>query len=120
MNPYIWLSQISGNFGVAKDALAEIASRLRVRTLRDANAGSEPGPVGPAGPVQGFGPARSLAGRGPLPSGTMGASSSGAYEPFRVIFFSHFILSSVKYMFICLPCNYLLSVCNKCYRRWFC
>lgn len=74
------LVQISGNFGVAKDALAEIASRLRARTLRDANAGVEPGPVGP---VQGFGPARSLPGRGPPPSGTMGASSSGGYEPLR-------------------------------------
>ncbi|CAK9150702.1 unnamed protein product [Ilex paraguariensis] len=40
------LVQISGNFSVVKDALAEIASRLRMRYLRDANAGAEPGPVG--------------------------------------------------------------------------
>ncbi|XP_034889551.1 KH domain-containing protein At4g18375 isoform X1 [Populus alba] len=74
------LVQISGNYGVAKDALAEIASRLRARTLRDANAGTEPGPVGP---VPGFGPARNLPGRGPQPSGMMAASSSGGYEPLR-------------------------------------
>ncbi|XP_037491940.1 KH domain-containing protein HEN4 isoform X2 [Jatropha curcas] len=74
------LVQITGNFVVAKDALSEIASRLRVRTLRDANAGAESGPVGP---VQGFGPARSLPGRGPPPSGIMGASSSGGYETIR-------------------------------------
>ncbi|XP_061947962.1 RNA-binding KH domain-containing protein RCF3-like [Populus nigra] len=74
------LVQISGNYGVAKDALAEIASRLRARTLRDANAGTEPGP---AGPVPGFGPARNLPGRGPQPSGMMAASSSGGYEPLR-------------------------------------
>ncbi|KAF2313768.1 hypothetical protein GH714_013300 [Hevea brasiliensis] len=41
------LVQISGNFAAAKDALVEIASRLRARTLRDANAGVEPAPVGP-------------------------------------------------------------------------
>ncbi|KAG5227158.1 hypothetical protein OIU78_026369 [Salix suchowensis] len=74
------LVQISGNYGVAKDALAEIASRLRSRTLRDANAGTEPGPVGP---VPGVGPARNLPGRGPQPSGMMAASSSGGYEPRR-------------------------------------
>lgn len=65
------LVQISGNFTVAKDALVEIASRLRVRTLPDANAGAEPGP------------AQSLSGRGPPPSGTMGASNSSGYEPIR-------------------------------------
>ncbi|KAJ6684373.1 KH DOMAIN CONTAINING RNA BINDING PROTEIN [Salix viminalis] len=74
------LVQISGNYGVAKDALAEIASRLRSRTLRDANAETEPGPVGP---VPGVGPARNLPGRGPQPSGMMAASSSGGYEPRR-------------------------------------
>ncbi|KAK6913500.1 K Homology domain, type 1 [Dillenia turbinata] len=41
------LVQISGNYGVAKDALGEIASRLRARFLRDANAGAEHAPVGP-------------------------------------------------------------------------
>ncbi|KAJ9147355.1 hypothetical protein P3X46_029529 [Hevea brasiliensis] len=77
------LVQISGNFAAAKDALVEIASRLRARTLRDANAGVEPAPVGP---VKGFGAARSLPGRGPPPSGIMGASSSSGYEPLRVNF----------------------------------
>ena len=63
--------------------MAEIASRLRVRTLRDANSVAEPGPVGP---VQGFGPGRSLPGRGFPPSGMMGAGSSGGHETLRVIF----------------------------------
>ncbi|KAE8022096.1 hypothetical protein FH972_007929 [Carpinus fangiana] len=75
------LVQVSGNFGVAKDALAEIASRLRVRTLRDANAGAEAAPVGPA---RGFGPAGSMPGGGFPPSGTMGAGSSGRYDPLKV------------------------------------
>uniref|UniRef100_A0A2P2K3I0 Poly RC-binding protein n=1 Tax=Rhizophora mucronata TaxID=61149 RepID=A0A2P2K3I0_RHIMU len=70
------LVQISGNFGVAKDALAEIASRLRVRTLRDANVGAESGHVGS---VRGFGPARP--GRGPLPSSMIGGSISNRCEP---------------------------------------
>ncbi|KAJ9173067.1 hypothetical protein P3X46_016242 [Hevea brasiliensis] len=74
------LVQISGNIAVAKDALAEIASRLRVRTLRDANAGVEPGPVGP---VHEYRATQSLPGRGPPPSGIMGASSSGGYKPLR-------------------------------------
>ncbi|KAF2299519.1 hypothetical protein GH714_032342 [Hevea brasiliensis] len=74
------LVQISGNIAVAKDALTEIASRLRVRTLRDANAGVEPGPVGP---VHEYRPTQSLPGRGPPPSGIMGASSSGGYKPLR-------------------------------------
>ncbi|KAH9675781.1 Flowering locus K domain [Citrus sinensis] len=74
------LVQISGNFGVAKDALTEIASRLRARTLRDANVGAEPAPVGP---VQLVGAAGGLPSRGPLPSGPVGAGISGGYEPFR-------------------------------------
>ncbi|WCJ25378.1 RNA-binding KH domain-containing protein [Euphorbia peplus] len=74
------LVQISGSFAVAKDALAEIASRLRVRTLRDANTGTEPGPPGR---VQGFGPTRNLPGRNPQLSDILGAGSSGGYEAFR-------------------------------------
>ncbi|GKV16813.1 hypothetical protein SLEP1_g27395 [Rubroshorea leprosula] len=74
------LVQISGNFRVAEDALGEIASRLRVRTLRDANAGAEPAPTGP---VQGFGPGRSLPGSGPPPSAAISAGKFGGYEPFR-------------------------------------
>ncbi|XVF31604.1 hypothetical protein REPUB_Repub17cG0005500 [Reevesia pubescens] len=73
------LVQISGNFGVARDALAEIASRLRVRALRDVNAGAEPAPVGH---VHGFGPARSMS-DGPLPAAAIGRCRSGGYEPFR-------------------------------------
>ncbi|KAI8018029.1 RNA-binding KH domain-containing protein RCF3 [Camellia lanceoleosa] len=75
------LVQISGNFGVAKDALAEVASRLRARCLRDANAGAgagaEPATVGP---VKGFGPAGSLPGGGPRPSGPVRPGSSSGYE----------------------------------------
>ncbi|GMY24403.1 KH domain-containing protein At4g18375-like isoform X1 [Fagus crenata] len=75
------LVQVSGNFGVAKDALAEIASRLRVRTVRDANAAAETASVGPA---QGLCPTGSIPGGGLPPSGTMGASSSGRYDPLKV------------------------------------
>ncbi|KAJ9682898.1 hypothetical protein PVL29_018761 [Vitis rotundifolia] len=71
------LVQISGNFGVAKDALAEIASRLRVRCLRDANGGVEPAPVGP---VPGFGHPGKLPGGLPPSSGALGAGSSGGFE----------------------------------------
>ncbi|GFY82872.1 RNA-binding KH domain-containing protein [Actinidia rufa] len=74
------LVQISGNFGVAKDALAEIASRLRARCLRDANGGAEPAPVRP---VKGFGHAGSLPGRGSYPSGPIRAGSSSGYEPLK-------------------------------------
>ncbi|XVF20821.1 hypothetical protein REPUB_Repub12eG0035500 [Reevesia pubescens] len=73
------LVQISGNFGIAKDALAEIASRLRVRTLRDVNAGAEPAPLGP---VHRFGPARSMP-DGPSPAAEIGPGRSYGYEPFR-------------------------------------
>ncbi|XP_050269832.1 KH domain-containing protein At4g18375-like isoform X2 [Quercus robur] len=76
------LVQVSGNFGVAKDALAEIASRLRVRTLRDANAAAESAPVGPS---QGLRPAGSIPGGGLPQSGTMGAGSSGRYDPLKVV-----------------------------------
>ncbi|GFZ15898.1 RNA-binding KH domain-containing protein [Actinidia rufa] len=75
------LVQISGNFGVAKDALAEIASRLRARCLRDASGGAEPAPVRP---VKGFGHAGSLPGRGSYPSGPIRAGSSSGYEPLKV------------------------------------
>ncbi|XP_059639720.1 RNA-binding KH domain-containing protein RCF3-like [Cornus florida] len=75
------LVQISGSLGVAKDALAEIASRLRTRCLRNANAGVEPAPVGP---VKGFGTAGNLHGGGPHPpvqrSGSIRAASSSGYE----------------------------------------
>lgn len=83
--PELWVFQISGNFGVAKDALAEIASRLRVRTLRDATAGAETAPVGPA---QRYGRGGSMSSRGLPPSGTMGAGNSGRYDPLMV----HFLL----------------------------
>ncbi|KAI3462534.1 hypothetical protein Pfo_019197 [Paulownia fortunei] len=71
------LVQISGSFGVAKDALVEIASRLRTRCLRDANTRGEPASVRP---LPGFGPARNLHG-GDLPlSSTIVPGSLGRYE----------------------------------------
>lgn len=79
--------QISGNFGVAKDALAEIASRLRVRTLRDVNAGAEPASVGS---VRVSGPARNMP-DGPPPAATIGPGYSGGFESFRVYFFIKFM-----------------------------
>ena len=63
--------------------MAEIASRLRVRTLRDVNGGAEPAPIGP---VRGFGPARSMP-DGPPPAAAMGPDRSSGYKPFRVYFF---------------------------------
>ncbi|MBA0686519.1 hypothetical protein Goari_014118, partial [Gossypium aridum] len=73
------LVQISGNFGVTKDALAEIASRLRVRTLRDVNAGADPASVGS---VRVSGPARNMP-DGPPPAATIGPGYSGGFESFR-------------------------------------
>lgn len=69
------LVQISGNFGVVKDALAEIASRLRTRCLRDANAKGEPAPTRV---VSGSVPL------GPPPAGGMGADSFSRYELYKV------------------------------------
>ncbi|CAL1405392.1 unnamed protein product [Linum trigynum] len=72
------LIQISGNTSVAEDALAEIASRLRARTLRDTNGGEDHRPVGPN---LGFGPGRNMPGRRPFPSGSIGDVGSSGYEP---------------------------------------
>ncbi|XP_057809585.1 RNA-binding KH domain-containing protein RCF3-like [Salvia miltiorrhiza] len=71
------LVQISGSFGIAKDALVEIASRLRTRCLRDVNARGETASVRP---LPGFGPPDNFRGAGlPLSSTTI-AGSSGRYE----------------------------------------
>ncbi|XP_042494521.1 KH domain-containing protein At4g18375-like [Macadamia integrifolia] len=78
------LVQISGNIAVAKEALSEIASRLRVRTLRGSNAALESPPVPP--PFQGFGPPGPLGppgnfpGRALPPAGMTGVGGSGGYE----------------------------------------
>lgn len=66
---------------VAKDALMEIASRLRERILRPANAAAHPVPVGP---FQGFPTPENFSGRGAMPSGMIGAGSSGRYDHFKV------------------------------------
>ncbi|XP_071710220.1 KH domain-containing protein At4g18375-like [Rutidosis leptorrhynchoides] len=67
------LVQVSGSFGVAKDALAEIASRYRARCLRDAKPGTEPAPL------PGFMPRGSFASQGPPPT----SGIRGGYAPFK-------------------------------------
>ncbi|KAK4755157.1 hypothetical protein SAY87_008914 [Trapa incisa] len=62
------LVQISGNMAVARDALAEILSRLRVRTLRDTNTGGRH-PLG-------------LAALG-RPSGPISVGVSGGFEHYK-------------------------------------
>ncbi|RZC61139.1 hypothetical protein C5167_022917 [Papaver somniferum] len=71
------LVQISGNMNVARDALSEIASRLRARSLEGTRASAEPVP--PARPSNRFGPSESFFERGPPPSGRIGSGSSGGY-----------------------------------------
>lgn len=66
---------------VARDALVEIASRLRERCLRRANAAPNPPPLGP---FQGFSAPESFPGRGPLSSGMIGAGSSSGYDHLMV------------------------------------
>ncbi|XP_030529117.1 KH domain-containing protein HEN4-like isoform X2 [Rhodamnia argentea] len=74
------LVQVSGSFGVAKDVLAEISSRLRVRTLRDENAGGKADSIGTP---QGFASGGSLRARRLPLSGSVGAGSSYEYEDFK-------------------------------------
>ncbi|XP_010916373.1 KH domain-containing protein At4g18375 isoform X2 [Elaeis guineensis] len=59
------LVQISGNQSVAREALSEIASRLRARTLRGGNAATN---TAPPAPFRGFPPSESLSSRGPPPT----------------------------------------------------
>lgn len=73
------LVQVSGSFAVAKDALAEIASRLRARCLRDASAVAEPAPPPPR-PVQGYGSTGGFSRGGPHGPGPVGMGSSGSYN----------------------------------------
>lgn len=70
--------------------MVEIASRLRVRTLRDANAGAEHTPVGLA---QSFGPPSDIRNGPPLPS-SLRSGSSGGYDPLKVP-------SSCLYILLC-------------------
>ncbi|XP_042501522.1 KH domain-containing protein At4g18375-like isoform X1 [Macadamia integrifolia] len=85
------LVQICGNIAVAREALSEIASRLRVRTLRGSNAALEPPSVPP--PFQGFGPpgpippgpSGNFPGRTLPPSGMTGISGSGGYEHLQAL-----------------------------------
>eukprot|EP00262_Sarcandra_glabra_P000746 TRINITY_DN10864_c0_g1_i1.p1 TRINITY_DN10864_c0_g1~~TRINITY_DN10864_c0_g1_i1.p1 ORF type:complete len:655 (+),score=142.11 TRINITY_DN10864_c0_g1_i1:65-1966(+) len=73
------LVQISGTVNVAKEALSEIASRLRMRTFKGANAPVNPAPVGT---FQGV-PPENFSARGPPPSGMIGAGSSGDYGLYK-------------------------------------
>lgn len=75
------LGQISGNFAVAKDALAEISSRLRARCLRDAKVVGEPAPVRPH---TGYGHPGKVHGGPPLGSDSRAFDSPGAYSQFKV------------------------------------
>jgi poly(rC)-binding protein 2/3/4 len=73
------LVQISGSFGVTKEALGEISSRLRDRFLRDTKSGPE---RGPARPIPGFGPP---GGRTPPFGSIRPGTSSGGYESLKGI-----------------------------------
>lgn len=71
------LVQVSGSFAVAKDALAEIASRLRLRCLRTPNT-AQPAPDEP---IPGFSPARSFVRGGmPPPHDLAGDGGSVSYD----------------------------------------
>ncbi|XP_058091532.1 KH domain-containing protein HEN4-like isoform X2 [Magnolia sinica] len=76
------LVQISGNMGVAKDALSEIASRLRERTLRGANAAVNPVP---AGPIRGAAPPGNFSGRELPPPGMIGPGGSGSFDHLKLL-----------------------------------
>ncbi|KAK9114930.1 hypothetical protein Syun_021727 [Stephania yunnanensis] len=76
------LVQISGKVDFVPNALTEIASRLRVRSLEGVTAASELGPIG--GPFQGFGPSEGFFDRGFPPPAMHGPGSSGGYERFKV------------------------------------
>ncbi|KAL9255266.1 KH domain-containing protein [Drosera capensis] len=73
------LVHVSRSFPVVKDALVEIASRLRTRILRNANAGEEPG-LEP--PVPGYAHPAGYPGRGPSFPGPLERVSLG-YNAFR-------------------------------------
>ncbi|XP_021763554.1 KH domain-containing protein At4g18375-like [Chenopodium quinoa] len=73
------LVQVSGSFAVAKDALAEIASRLRARCLRDATVTAEPAPPRPR-PVHGYGPTGGYPRGGPLGPDPAGMGSASSYN----------------------------------------
>lgn len=74
------LVQISGNFAVAKDALAEISSRLRARCLRDAKVSGEPAPIRPN---TGYGHPGKLHGVPPPGYNSREFDSPGAYNHFK-------------------------------------
>ncbi|KAJ8442504.1 hypothetical protein Cgig2_022387 [Carnegiea gigantea] len=71
------LVQVSGSFAVAKDAMGEIASRLRARCLRDGSTGAE---SAPPRPVHGYGPLGNFPRGGPPIPGPIGVGSSVSYD----------------------------------------
>lgn len=71
------LVQISGSSDAAKEALVEIAQRLRTRYLHDANTRVEPAPMRR---LPEFSPTENLHGDRFHLSNTVGAGSSGRYE----------------------------------------
>ncbi|KAL5726157.1 hypothetical protein ACHQM5_009225 [Ranunculus cassubicifolius] len=71
------LVQVSGNVNVARDALAEVASRLRMRSLEGINGPVEPGPPPP---FNGFGRSESFPERRRPPPGMTGGRSYGHDE----------------------------------------
>ncbi|KAF6165733.1 hypothetical protein GIB67_012630 [Kingdonia uniflora] len=74
------LVQISGNVIVARDALVEISSRLRMRSLEGLAPAAEPGPVGPS---RRFGSSNNFFERALPPSGMIGSGSSSGYEQMK-------------------------------------
>ncbi|KAF9592598.1 hypothetical protein IFM89_016208 [Coptis chinensis] len=73
------LVQVSGNVNVARDALVEVAQRLRMRSLEGVN-----GDAGPMGPMRGFGHPESFPDRRMPPSGMI-ARNSGSYEHVKAL-----------------------------------
>lgn len=71
-------------FGIAKEALIEIGSRLKTRCLRDVSTRGEAASVRP---LPGFGPPEDLRSGGFPLSSTTAAGSSGRYERMLVCIF---------------------------------
>lgn len=71
------LVQVSGNVNVARDALTEVSSRLRMRSLEGLSGGVEPGPPVP---FNGAGRPESFSDRRQPPPDMYGARGPGGYE----------------------------------------
>lgn len=94
--------QISGSFAVAKDALVEIASRLRTRCLHDANTRGE---LSSVRPLPGFSPGGHLRNVGFSHSSPILAGGLGRYEHSQVSICSSICLdhgSSLTRSLVCM------------------